>query len=216
MMTDGSEESRRRQSRMYTLLIAGIGALGLAIVLFAPVAIKMLTAPNYHGAIGIMPILVLAWLFQGFYWIASNRVFFLGGGHWLATATVSSVIVSAGLSLLLIPGMGAHGAAWALVGCFLVRFVVIAVIGERLYPLPWQLGAIARVLAGVVTLWALDYFLLAGLGPWSAIPFKLLLLLAMIPLARICGVVSSREIAEARAAVGESLRGLIRGPRAGG
>ena len=42
----------------------------------------------------------------------------------------------------------------------------------------------------------------------ASIPFKLLLLLAMIPLARICVVVTGAEIAEVRAAIRRKLRGL--------
>jgi len=139
MMKDGSAEARRQQSRIYTLLIAGVAVLALGIVLFAPIAIILLTAPKYHESMYIVPILVLAWTFQGFYWIASNRVFYLGGGLWLATATVSSLGVGIALGFLLMPPYGMYGAAMAMVGTFVVRTMVILVIGERMYPVPWQL-----------------------------------------------------------------------------
>jgi O-antigen/teichoic acid export membrane protein len=211
MMQDGGTVARRRQSRIYTLLIAGIGAVALAIAIFAPVAIKILTAPQYHAAAPLMSILVLAGLFQGLYWVASNRVFYLGGGLWLSTSTISGLIVGVGLALLLIPSLGVPGAAWALVGSFLVRFAVIAVVAERMYPLPWQMAIIARGLAGMGLLWALDHFLLSQVGLWISIPGKFALLAATIPLARICGAVSAAEFKQAQAALSEALRRRVRG-----
>ncbi|UCE99395.1 MAG: polysaccharide biosynthesis protein [Planctomycetota bacterium] len=198
LMSDGGTEARRQHSRLYTLLIAGISALALAVSLFAPVAIKILTAPGYHEAMRVVPILVFAWLIHGLYWVASNPVFYFGGGLWMATATISSVVVSIILNIILAPIYGLYGAAMAMVGCFFVRFVVITIVSHRLYPLPWQVGAIARAIGCAVLLELVDIWLSPQLPLIPAIVLKAVMLLAMIPLMWICGVVSTGEVAKAK------------------
>jgi len=213
LMSDGSPESRRQQSRLYTLLVAAIGALALGVVLFSPLAIRLLTSsahPEYRQAAPIVPILVLAWLFQGFYWISSNRVFFLGGGLWLATATGSSIVASIVFSLLLIPPFGVYGAAMAMVGCFLVRFVVVTIVGERLYRLPWQIVPIVLTVAGMGLMVGADLLLSPLMGLWAGLALKCALLLATLPLIWATGVVSRKELAWAKDRVVGKLRSLLR------
>ena len=209
MMKDGSAEARRQQSRIYTLLIAGISILALGIVLFAPIAIILLTAPKYHEAMYIVPILVLAWTFQGFYWIASNRVFYLGGGLWLATATVSSLGVGIALGFLLMPPYGMYGAAMAMVGTFVVRTMVILVIGERMYPVPWQLWGIIKAVAGIAVLGGLDMWLSPYLGLGASIALKTTLFVLTIPTVCLAGVISTSELSYGCGLVAGKIRNVF-------
>ena len=209
LMADGGQESRRQQSRLYTLLIAGIAALSLGITLFAPVAIRILTVPAYHEAVSIVPILVLAWLLQGLYWLTANRVSYFSGGLWLATATVFSLAASVALGFVLIPPFGAHGAAMALAGCFFIRFLVVAVVGGRIYPLPWQFRAIVGTIVGVVLLAVADVLLSPWLGIVPALLVKTAFLAAVIPLMRIVGVASGSEMKRGWQLVLAKMRSLV-------
>ena len=78
LMSDGSPESRRQQARLYTLLAVGVVGLSLGSLLFSPVAIRILTAPGYHEAANVVVILILAWLFQGFYSLVLQPAFYFG------------------------------------------------------------------------------------------------------------------------------------------
>jgi O-antigen/teichoic acid export membrane protein len=194
LMSDGGNEAKRQHSRLYTVLIVGISILALTISLFSPIAIKILTAPQYHEAIHVVPILVFAWLIHGLYWVASNPVFYFGKGLWMACATGASVVVSVILNIILAPVYGIYGTAFAMVGCFFVRFVVISVISNRLYPLPWEYSAILRAVGAALLLGLVDYWFGPQLSlAWSTM-LKVLLLSSFIPLLLLTGVIKKQEL----------------------
>jgi len=213
LMSDGGREARRHQSRLYTLLISGFAVLTLGVAMFAPILIKILAHARYHEAALVVPVLTVAYLFQGFYVVAGVPVFYVGGGLWLAAATLSGLLVNVVLAFLLIPRYGMYGAALAVVGCFATRFAVIAVVGQRKYPLPWQVGAIFRALAAAGVLAAVDFFVAPRLAFLPAFGLKVLLLLAVAPLMWALGVVNTREVAWLRRLVAEKTRSLLKRPR---
>lgn len=198
LMSDGSEEAQRQQSRLYTLLIIGVVGLTLGTWLFSGIAIQILTAPAYHGATRIVLILIFAWLLQGLYLVVSQPVFYFGGGPWLSAASVSSTIICVVLSLILIPISGVFGAAWAMVGGFLVSFTVAAFASYHLYPLPWQVTAILRAIACGAALAVADLWLSPGMPFAWTIVFKTALLLVLIPALWVTGVVSTIDLRRAK------------------
>jgi O-antigen/teichoic acid export membrane protein len=193
LMNEGSPEARRQQSRLNSMLAMGIIVLALAVLLLAPVAIAVLTAPAYHAAISLTPVLVLAWLFQGFYNLVLHPLFFFRGGIGLSMASISAVVGSAVLSFLLIPQYGCAGAAWAVVGCFVVKFVVAARLSHRAYPLPWEVSRILRALACGAAFAAVDLCLSPGLSLPLAVLLKVALLLLIAPAFWIVGAVRTEE-----------------------
>ncbi len=194
LMADGSSEAKRQQSRVYTLLITAVAALALCVWLFGPLAVRLLANAKFHEATQVVPILTVAWFFLGLYLIVSQPVFYFGGGLWLSTATLTSIVVSVVLSVLLIPPWGMYGAAWAMVGCYATRLMVAAAVGYYLYPLPWQVGPILRIFGCTAALVATSYWI-SGVVPFGwAILINVPLLLTMLPLLWITGILSSREI----------------------
>jgi O-antigen/teichoic acid export membrane protein len=194
LMNDGSAEARRQQARLYTLLAIGIAVLTLGSLLFSPIAIRLLTTPAYHEAASVVAILILAWLFQGLYNLVLQPLFYFGGGFAVAIASVSAVIATAIFSWLLIPHWGMYGAAWAVVGCFGIKFVVAAAVSAYLYRLPWEVFKIVRAFVCAAALAALDIWFVANLGLAPAIALKCGLVLAMAPALWITRVVSLQEL----------------------
>ena len=205
LMGDGGASARKRQSRLYTLLIVGNLSLALPVMLFGPVAIKILTAPAYHQAAQVVPILTGAWLLLGLSMVASQTVFFVGGGLWLSTAAIASIIVNVTLSLVLIPEYGIYGAAWAMVGGYVTRLAVCTSVGCYLYPLPWEATKILRALACAGALVAVDICLLPEMALGWAVVSKAALLLAMFPMLWVVGVVSTAEVRRLKEAVSRKL-----------
>ena len=194
LMSEGSPESRRQQCRLYTFQTMGVAALCLGVALFAPVAILVLTKPDYHEATQIVPVLALGFVFCGLYLAVSIPIFFFGGGLWLASATVSGTVVDVCLGVALIPRFGIHGAAVAAAGNNVVMFIVAAWASHHLYPLPWEVGKIARGMACAVALAALDLWLSPGLPLWWSIPLKVGLFLALVPGFLAVGTIHLNEI----------------------
>jgi len=194
LMRDGTAEAKRQQSRLYTLVAIAISVMILGVAVLGPILVRVLTAPQYHEAAQYVPLLTLAWLFQGLYIVASQPVFFTGGGLWMAAATVSSVLANLVLSIILIPLFGIYGAAFSMIGCFVARFIVIAVISHKQYPLPWEAGKLLRILSAVAVLAALDQILLTRLDIWLSVCLKAAVILSFIPALWMVKAVSTAEI----------------------
>jgi O-antigen/teichoic acid export membrane protein len=226
LMREGGDENRRQQARIYTLTLLIIIVAMVGQYLFATLGIRVLTNPSYHEAAEVVPILIFAWLFQAFYLIVVQPVFFFGGGVWLSTATVLSVIVSIVFGAWAIPEYGMYGAAWAMVVAFVTKFLVAASASMYLYPLPWEISKFLRALAcAAIVVWV-DLTFVDGAfevvtdvtRPGSffervewipltlMVGLKLVLLASMVPLLWLTGTVKSRELIHFRDAVRGKLR----------
>ncbi len=193
MMRDGTDEAKHQHVRFYLLIIAGTIFLGLGLSLFAPVMIRLLTAPEYHEAAYINAILVVAWMFQGFYLTVSQPVFFFGGGWYMTAATFGSLVVLLVMSKVLIPLYGAYGGAMAMAGCFMSKLAISAFCSHRLYTLKWDMPALIKLLLAAGVLGVLDFFFVDPLPIWYSVPIKVVLALAYIPLVIWSGIVSLGE-----------------------
>ena len=177
LMADGSDESRSHQSRIYTVLLCFLFWFVLCLSLSGTVGIKVLTAPAYHGAITVLPLLLLAWLIQFLYFVNSNPVYHFGGGLWMASATLSSLIVGIILNLIFTPMWGMYGAALSMIGCFLTRFLVISIVSRKMYKLPWEMMKITKCFIFAVAIACFDYFIVNRYSLWTQIPVKIALML---------------------------------------
>ena len=197
LMADGSPEARREHSRLVTLIVAFILWVMLCISCFAPVAVRILVAPQYHAALGVVPIVVLAYLLRGLSLAPGQTLYFTGSGFLTALGSGSNVLVSVVLCCLLIPAYGMYGAAWAMVGGFAVQLCIYSAVSHRKFPIPWQLGVLLRAVAGVVGLGLAEMWVSARLPLGWAIGVKVLFVLAAIPAMVLAGVFSRRELTRA-------------------
>ena len=200
LMRDGSMESKRQQSRVYTWLALGITALSLSLAMLSPVGIRILNARAYHEAIEYAPILALAWWFTGMYLVVSNAVYFIGGGWWLSTASTAAAVTHFMVSVPLIDRYGLWGASWSLVVANAVLFVVASVAEHRLYPLPWEHRKLILGLATAVAVGITDVWVCQSLDWMLELPVKLGLYVAWVGMLLALGVVSTNEIAKAAGA----------------
>ncbi len=206
LMTDGSPRARNQQSRLYTLQILGLTCLAVGAAVFAPVAIRVLTAPEYHEAQWVVRIVILSCLCRGLYLAVAQPVSYIGGGFWLSTASFSSSAIGILLGFLLIGPYGAYGAAWAIVAGRMAGMVVAALVGYRLYPLPWEVTKIVRMLACGTGLVIADYYLSPNLTPVLALALKVGLVASLLPLLLLCRAI---EPSEARRGL-EMIKGRLR------
>lgn len=232
LMREGGPDSKRQQARIYTLSLLMLVVAILVQQLFATVAIRVLTNPAYHEAAQVVPILIFAWLFQAFYAIVSQPVFYFGGGLWLSTATVSSIVVSVGVGIWTIPDYGMYGAAWSMAAGFAAKFVVAATASTYLYRLPWELTKISLGLACALLVAWVDWAYVDGWldvvnaanqpgGFWQRVAWinliamvgaKLALLATIVPLWWTTGVLATKELVYGRDLVRGKLRAM-RGSR---
>jgi len=142
--------------------------LGVGLALFVRPALHVLSAPAFHPAAALVPLLLLSFVLQ--IWTdavnlgieVSEKTRYAGIAVW---ASVAAVL---GLYLALVPGFGAMGAALARVVGMGLRLVLTYRFSQRLWPVGWRLAPNLRVLGwGAAAVVASE--LLAPEGTWLQI-----------------------------------------------
>lgn len=162
----------RHMFSLYSLLLI---ASGLGIALFGSAAVPILVDHRYRGAIAIIPVVTLAYVFQG-------TGSFLQVGMFLASRTALIGIVSATaaiatllLNYFLIRSFGMMGAAAATLLGFLILAAGSYIFSERVCPLGLGLGRMLKALLLAIGVYlvsalpAIDAWWLSLL--WKAISF---------------------------------------------
>jgi len=213
LMAAGDEPARRQQARLYALVFAGIALIALGIAVAAPFLVRWVIAPEYRPAGRLVPLLVLAWIFQCLYMISTLPLVYQGKGFRLAAATISSALAGIPLSLALIPWLGTYGAALSMLGCFLVRFLVVLVQSQRAYPIPWPVTSLLRTFCVVAALAAADVWVSPRLPLAAAAAVKAGLWLSAFPLLVAVRVVTPGEVAAGWRLCAEKVRSWRGGRR---
>jgi O-antigen/teichoic acid export membrane protein len=117
-------------------------AAGLALVL--PDVLRLVSRNKaYHAGAAIVPVMVLAYLFQGFFLLASVGITVAKEARYYPMITAASAALNIGLNLWLIPHHGILASAWATVAGYALMAFMGAAISTKLYPIPIQWPRIA-------------------------------------------------------------------------
>ena len=167
----------------YYCLVLVMAALGLSVVIKEVVA--LISSSNFQDAYKVVPVVALAYVFQG-----TNR-FVLAGTYiakktaWLAPVGVVTAGGNVGLNLLLIPRFGMMGAAWATALSFCLMSVLSLAVSQRVYPIPYAFTRLLMWGSGAAIVYSLSTFILlpslilqlaAKLALFAAFPIALYLL----------------------------------------
>lgn len=154
----GAKEIALVATRMAIVFV--VTALALALLL-PDVLIFVSRKVAYHAAAPVVPVIVLAFLFQGFFLLSSIGITITKEARYYPMITAFAAALNIGLNFALIPTFGIMGSAWATVAGYALMAFAGAVISNRLYPIPIRWGRILGALAG-----AFAFFMLGTLlGP---------------------------------------------------
>jgi O-antigen/teichoic acid export membrane protein len=134
------------------LFMAILCIAGLGVVTFAPLVFNYLIKSNYSEGLAVVKWIVLAYIFLGLYRIQSNYLTFLNKNNILGRLAVVNIVVNVILNFTLISYFGYIGAAYATMLTFLLFAVVLCIICNRHYPLPWfQFRELYRVARNLIS-----------------------------------------------------------------
>jgi O-antigen/teichoic acid export membrane protein len=147
----GRAEEREFVGRSITYFILAIGSMSAAMAVLAPTVVRLLD-PKYAFAAEIVPILPLAGLFQGLYYIYVGVLFYYKQNRMIPVITIVSAIINIALNWLWLPKFGLVGAIWATVIAYAVLLVGVRWAARR-HPMPaFERGPLTKlaVVLGVV------------------------------------------------------------------
>lgn len=136
------------------------------------VGLLMLRSPAYRTGLSIVPVLLLANLFLGVYYNISFWFKLSDKTRFGTLITVIGLVVTVLGNIALIPVMGYMGCAWAFLASTFVMMALCYILGERYYPVPYDLASAAGYILGAgVLIWLSQQFTIPNV--WMAVPVHL-------------------------------------------
>lgn len=145
--------------KVYAMVMKYFVIFGLVIflgmVLYIDI-IKVIIDVEYHEGLKVVPIILMANLFFGMYftlslWYKLKDMTRYGAYMALIGATITLI-----LNLVLIPLLGYMGSAIAVFTCFFTMMVISYLLGQRHYPVPYNLKRIGTYFVLAVSFYTLS------------------------------------------------------------
>ena len=131
----GSKKLYAQTAQAFTL-VACLFFLGVLLYLDI---IQYLIASNFRAGLNIVPILLMAYLFLGIYHNISIWYKLTDKTKFGAYVSLTGVVITLSLNFTLIPMFGTIGAAWSTLGCFFAMTVIVYLLGQRHFPVPYPI-----------------------------------------------------------------------------
>ncbi|WP_321369828.1 polysaccharide biosynthesis C-terminal domain-containing protein [uncultured Draconibacterium sp.] len=158
-----AREGSKDDPKVYATVMKYFVIFGLIIflgmVLFIDV-VKVIVDSNYHEGLKVVPIVLMANLFYGMYFTLSLWYKLTDKTRFGAYMALTGAAITLILNLALVPVIGYMGSAIAVFCCFLVMLIMSFVLGQKHYPVPYDLKRIASYfLAAIVIVIAAQFTL---------------------------------------------------------
>lgn len=196
------DEAKVIFAKLTTYYAIVIFFLGIVISLFSEEFVLLFTTKHYYDAAYIVPIFVFSYVFNGFYFILSTKVFYVKRAmKYLPLATISSAGINIILNYFMIDAYGMHGAAWARFISSLLTVVITYWISQIFYPINYEYKRILvlTLITGslIAVYFFVQYFYILSL--WCSILLKIFIIIVYFLLLFLTHFFKPAEIASLRA-----------------
>lgn len=113
----------------------------------------------YHEGLDVVPVLLLANMFLGIFFNLSIWYKLTGQTRFGAMLTVYGAIITIILNFWFIPIFSYHGSAWVTLICYFSMSLFSLLLGQKYYPIPYQIMRISLFIVIAVFLYLLNDFL---------------------------------------------------------
>lgn len=137
------ENAQEMLAKIMKVLVMGSLWLGVGISTFSRPVLRIMTAPGYHEAYKLVPIVVLPHAFSGLTYLFQTGILFKKQTRKIAIIAAISGAVQLAANFLLIPRFAEYGAAWSQVLPAMIAAGLTFVISARLYPIKYEYGKVA-------------------------------------------------------------------------
>jgi O-antigen/teichoic acid export membrane protein len=157
-------EARRAYATVVTLFVAGCAFVVTGMWLFSRWIVRALAAPRFFDSYEAVGLIATAVTLYAVYMVLVVILGRTGRTEFNLPATLAALAANVALNLILVPTMGIVGAGLALVASYVVVLALMYVFTQRLFPVPYQWGRLARVVLTAAVLVAAGELLLPTSG----------------------------------------------------
>lgn len=169
----------RTYSRVMTWFAVVASTLFLGVLLYLDLIKHFLSKEEYWQGLHIVPILLMAYVFYGFFYNLSFWYKLTERTRFGAYISGIGALVTILGNYFLIPHFGYVGSAWSTFACYGVMVGVSYALSRRYYAIRYQLGRIGIFLGLALVFYALSEYL-ALRDPWPKYGVHTLLFLAFL------------------------------------
>jgi O-antigen/teichoic acid export membrane protein len=138
-------EARRAYATVVTLFVAGCAFVVTGMWLFSRWIARALAAPEFFDSYEAVGLISTAVTLYAVYMVLVVILGRTGRTEFNLPATLAALAANIALNLILVPSLGIVGAGFALVASYVVVLALMYVFTQRLFPVPYQWGRLARV-----------------------------------------------------------------------
>jgi O-antigen/teichoic acid export membrane protein len=160
------DEARRTYATVITLFLAGCTWLVVGLWLLAEYLLRFFAAPKFFDAYEVVGLIAAAVTLYALYMVMVVILGRTGRTEYNLPAAIAALVSNVVLNLILVPSLGIVGAGLALVASYLVVIALMYWFTQRLFPVPYEWGRLARVLFAAAALVGLGELVMptAGFG----------------------------------------------------
>jgi O-antigen/teichoic acid export membrane protein len=163
--TGQEKNSKQTFSKLMTIFTAILLITTVLISLFRQeIAALILGKPEYITGLSVVPILLLANVCVGVYYNLSAWYKLTDKTIYGTIIGIGGAIVTVVANWILIPKMGYMGCAWATLICYATMMLSSYVLGQKYYPVPYQIARIFVMFLVSVSLILFSVFILESMN----------------------------------------------------
>jgi O-antigen/teichoic acid export membrane protein len=158
------DEARRTYATVITLFLAGCTWLVVGLWLLSRYLLRFFAAPEFFDAYEVVGLIAAAVTLYALYMVMVVVLGRTGRTEFNFPAAIGALVSNVALNLILVPPLGIVGAGLALVASYLVVVALMYWFTERLFPVPYEWGRLARVLFAAAALVGLGELVMPTAG----------------------------------------------------
>ncbi len=186
------DEARTAYAAIVTWFIAACAFVVAGMWLFSRWFARILAAPEFFDSYEAVGLIATAVTLYALYMVLVVILGRTGRTEFNFPATIAALVVNVALNLALVPPLGIVGAGLALVASYVVVVGLMYVLTQRLFPVPYEWGRMARVVLVTAAVVLSGELLVATEGA-AGFALRLLLWLLYPPLLFLSGFFSAEE-----------------------
>ncbi len=150
---ENAKESNAKElfAKVFTLFLIFSAVIWAFLSLFVEDIVKIeiagrtLLGADFIGGLSIVPIILLAYLFNGLYMNFTAGIYIEEKTKYFPLVTISGAVVNVAVNFTLIPTFGIMGAAWATLASYIVMAGGLFIVSQRFYKIDYEYSKILKI-----------------------------------------------------------------------
>jgi O-antigen/teichoic acid export membrane protein len=127
---------------------------------------RYLIHPNYWSGLGIVPIVLLAYVFGGISINLNAGIQIQKKTMYLLPTSIIAAVSNIVANILLIPKYGIYGAAWATLIAYVLSAAALFVVAQKFYRIEYEYYRLLRIVFATALVYLFYSILPGGAGTW--------------------------------------------------